>query len=166
MAMSACAHTHTHTLFAMHYSLVSFFLRPVTRDGEQRAERGDFIIPAVFILHPSDFCTSHPTSSSPSSSSFPIPSLHLFSPVPCLDISDLICLQKTPTTLSFILCFTIYHHYSIWSLFFCLSSSPPFPVMFLQWLPLLFFILSPPFFPLHLALVSLLKLSWNKKAES
>lgn len=73
-----CKHTHADTprksesVFAMHYSLVSLFLRPVTRDGEQRAEQGDFIIPAVFILHPSDFCTSHPTFySSSSTSSFP-----------------------------------------------------------------------------------------------
>lgn len=114
-------------MFAMHYSLVSLFLCPVTRDGEQRAERGDFIIPAVFILHPSDFCTSHPTTSSPSSPSFPIPSLHLFPPVSYLDISDLICLQKTPATLSFILCFTIYHHYSICSLFFAFPRLLLFP---------------------------------------
>lgn len=98
---NARTHTETHadpqrkseSVFAMHYSLVSLFLRPVTRDGEQRAEQGDFIIPAVFILHPSDFCTSLPTSSS-STPSHPIPPLHLFSPVSHLDISDLIRRQK------------------------------------------------------------------------
>lgn len=52
-------HTHTHTLFAMHNLVVSLFLCSVRRDGEQKAEQGDFIIPAVFILHPTD-CTSHP----------------------------------------------------------------------------------------------------------
>ena len=74
----------------MHNSVVSLFLCPVTRDGEQEAEQGDFIIPAVFILHPTDSCTSHAF----------LLSSHFFilsfppHPISYTHISDIIWIQK------------------------------------------------------------------------
>lgn len=108
MAMGSCTYTQIHTLFAMHNSVVSLFLCSVTRDGEQRAEQGDFIIPTVFILHPTDLCTFHP--------SFPF-SFHFFmiSLQPSPIYTYLILSGFKNLTLFLILYFTIFFffHYSI-----------------------------------------------------
>lgn len=106
--MGSCTYTQIHTLFAMHNSVVSLFLCSVRRDGEQRAEQGDFIIPTVFILHPTDLCTFHP--------SFPF-SFHFFmiSLQPSPIYTYLILSGFKNLTLFLILYFTIFFffHYSI-----------------------------------------------------
>lgn len=101
------SHSHSHTLFAMHNSGVSLFLCSVRRDGEQKAEQGDFIIPAVFTLRPTDFSASHP-------SSFPFYSLflhHFSSPISCMHSPDLIWLQNPKPFLMFYftICFLLFH---------------------------------------------------------
>lgn len=142
MAMGSCTYTQIHTLFAMHNSVVSLFLCSVTRDGEQRAEQGDFIIPAVFILHPTDLCTFHP--------SFPF-SFHFFmiSLQPSPIYTYLILSGFKNLTLFLILYFTIVF-------FFIIPSGYPFDflisyfsISFFQRLSFLFFfipLLPPSFF--------------------
>lgn len=123
-------------LFAMHNSVVSLFLCSVTRDGEQKAEQGDFIIPAVFILHPTDFCTSHPSSSLVSFHFFII-SLH---PSPIYTYPILSTFKSL--TLSLTLYFTILFFYSIRILL--TFPIPSFSITFFQGFSFLFFIPSPP----------------------
>lgn len=137
MATGSCTYTQIHTLFAMHNSVVSLFLCSVTRDGEQRAEQGDSIIPAVFILHPTGLCTSHP--------SFPFLSISLqLSPI----YTHLILSAFKNPTLPLILYFTI----TFFSLFhqgtLSTFSSPIFPLhSFRAFLSFFFLtILFPPSF--------------------